>query len=466
MASLISIDGTRFVRDGAELRLRGFNFGNWMLIEHYMIGLPWTEYKMREAFLDILGEERYRAFFDTFMDASCTEADFAFMQRHGFNFLRLPLNYRWFDDDRTCRAYAASAHDGFALVDRFLDLAQRHGISVMLDLHAAPGVQARDWNSESAFGEAFLWDHEHFIDRTVRLWRRLAERYRDHDAVFGYDILGEPVCPDHEVLHRFNMRVIHAIRQVDPHHIIVVEGDRWGQDAASLRDEVFADPQVTYSPHFYPTAKAPFGSLSEYPGEFEGRSYGRRELIALLDGYTDEARIRRPVLMGEFGVPLSIRAGAGTAVISQSDAEGRAAREPARLAMLRDLVGHFEQKGWSWAMWDYKDLGTLGVVGPRPDTPWRRFIESDAVRRYRDACESHAAKLTEALAADLPELSERELFLYSYGARHHWDATILPHVVELLKDRTPQELQEMADSFRLDNCEVKEGKLAALLPGA
>ncbi len=204
------------------------------------------------------------------------------------------------------------------------------------------------------------------------LWRAIAARYRDNEAVFGYDILGEPLCADHDLLHRFNMRMVGAIRSVDPDHIIVVEGDRWGQDAASLRDELFADPQLTYSPHFYPTSKPPFDRLTEYPGEWEGRRYGRDELVALLDGYTDEARILRPVLMGEFGVPVSMRAGAGTVQIGQADAAERAARRDTRLAMLRDVVGHFEEKGWSWAMWDYKDLGVLGLVVPKPDTPWQR----------------------------------------------------------------------------------------------
>ncbi len=469
--SLIQITGSRFTRDGSEVRLRGLNLGNWMLIEHYMIGLPWTEYKMREAFLDILGPDRYRAFFDTFMDASLTDADFAFMERCGFNFVRLPLNYRWFGDaatgrggadtDRTCRAFDASAHDGFALVDRCLDLARAHGISVMLDLHAAPGVQVRDWNAESAYGEAFLWDHEHFIDRCADLWRALAARYRDDETVFGYDILGEPLCPDHDLLHRFNMRMIGAIRSVDPHHVIVVEGDRWGQDAASLRDELFADPQLTYSPHFYPTAKLPFDRLTEYPGEWEGRRYGRDELVALLEGYTDEARIERPVLMGEFGVSVPMRVDGGTALIGQG-VVGGSGRAAARQAMLRDVVGHIEEKGWSWAMWDYKDLGMLGLVVPKPDTPWRRFVGSPEARRWREGYSAAMADLTKSLAAAYPDLDERTLFLLRFGANHHWDATILPKVVALLQDRSAADLQEMAESFRLDNCEVNEAKVEVL----
>ncbi len=84
------------------------------------------------------------------------------------------------------------------------------------------------------------------------------------------------------------------------------------------------------------------------------------------------------------------------------------------------------------------------------------------MRRWRDAYSAAMAELTKSLAAAYPELAERDLFLFRYGVNHHWDAAILPHVVGLLKDRTAAELAEMADSFRLANCEVNEPKLEVL----
>jgi endoglucanase len=441
MGSLLKVEGRRIVRDGQEVRLRGVNYGNWMLIEAYMIGLPWTEYRMRQGFLDTLGREAYDAFFGTFMEAFVTDADVAFLAANGFNFVRLPFNYRYFGCDATCRGFG----DGFAHVDRFLDLCGAHGVYVLLDMHAGPGCQARDWNAESAFGEAFLWDHEHFVDVTAGIWRDVAARYRDDDRVFGYEALGEPVAPDPDGFHAFNMRMIEAIRSVDSQHIVAVESNDWGQRIESLRDEVFDDPLVIPSLHFYPTNKFPFDRLTEYPGEWEGKRYGRDELVALLDGYYDDRRIQRPMLAGEFGVPRF-----------------RGERSAAMARMLRDMVGFFEEKGWSWATWAHKDLGALGLLRPKADTPWRRFLEGEPVKSLRGAYRRCAGDFRAALHEAAPELTEKELGLFIGQARHHWDAAVLPHVLEQLRGRSTTELEEMARSFAFENCEVDEDRLAAL----
>ena len=85
METFLGIKGNQIIRDGKPIRLRGVNFGSWMLIEHFMIGLPWTEYKMREKFAKILGEPACRAFFDTYMDCFITEDDFRFLAKMGID---------------------------------------------------------------------------------------------------------------------------------------------------------------------------------------------------------------------------------------------------------------------------------------------------------------------------------------------------------------------------------------------
>ena len=53
---MLQARGREIVVDGRPVRLRGVNLGGWMLIEDYMIGLPWTEWKIREQFRKILGD--------------------------------------------------------------------------------------------------------------------------------------------------------------------------------------------------------------------------------------------------------------------------------------------------------------------------------------------------------------------------------------------------------------------------
>ena len=63
---MLQAKGREIVEAGRPVRLRGVNLGGWMLIEDYMIGLPWTEWKIREQFKKILGEDSYSAFFNAF----------------------------------------------------------------------------------------------------------------------------------------------------------------------------------------------------------------------------------------------------------------------------------------------------------------------------------------------------------------------------------------------------------------
>jgi hypothetical protein len=66
---MLQAKGREIVEAGRPVRLRGVNLGGWMLIEDYMIGLPWTEWKIREQFKKILGEDSYSAFFNAFDQA-------------------------------------------------------------------------------------------------------------------------------------------------------------------------------------------------------------------------------------------------------------------------------------------------------------------------------------------------------------------------------------------------------------
>src|ERR1039458_5060723 len=54
----IRIEGRILVADGKPIRLRGIGLGNWMLVEHFMIGLPQVDYVMRQTFTEVLGPER------------------------------------------------------------------------------------------------------------------------------------------------------------------------------------------------------------------------------------------------------------------------------------------------------------------------------------------------------------------------------------------------------------------------
>ena len=64
----------------------------------------------------------------------------AFVRSLGLNLVRLPINYRHFEDDM--RPFELK-EEGFKHLDRAIDECARHGVYTILDLHAR-GISAED----------------------------------------------------------------------------------------------------------------------------------------------------------------------------------------------------------------------------------------------------------------------------------------------------------------------------------
>ena len=77
-----------------------------------------------------------------------------------------------------------------------------------------------------------IWSSAGARQRTAALWRAIAERYRDRTIVAGYDLINEPFPPPgkERLLLDLTTQITAAIGEVDPYHLIVVEGGRFSSD--------------------------------------------------------------------------------------------------------------------------------------------------------------------------------------------------------------------------------------------
>lgn len=443
---ILQVKGLEIVEGNRPVRLRGVNLGGWMLIEDYMLGLPWTEWKIREQFLKVLGQDSYRAFFDAYDQAFIADADIRFLAEEGFNFVRLPFNYRHFEDDL---APGQWKEDGFRQLDRAVSLCRKHGMWVLLDLHAAPGAQARDQNAGSAYGETYLWTHRESLERVAALWQEIARRYRGDAAIAGYNLLCEPVTANEPLLNEFYLNIIRSIRKVDPDHIIALDPNLWAKNIASLHDELFSDPQVVPSIHHYYSETSSLARLTSFPAVVDGKSFDRAALEQSLAGKFDPKRIARPVMVGEFGV-------------------SRADPQPfeVQLQITRGLVSIFEERGWSWSMWCYKDLHDMGFVTPRADTPWRRFLDSPSVAGFRRRYKELEAPFTESVGKMLAatDIDGDIRDQWAREVARDFDAPALDFVLRRLAEHPPAELAAMAGSFSLASCDIHRDQLGVLRP--
>jgi aryl-phospho-beta-D-glucosidase BglC (GH1 family) len=239
--------------DGKPLLLRGINLGNWLLPEGYMFKFKTTNSPrlIQAAISELIGEDEARQFWKTYRDNYISRADISFIKQSGFNSVRVPFNYRLFVSDSMVPSLEGP---GYELLDRVVDWCRREGLYVVLDMHAAPGGQTGD-NIDDSWGYPFLFESSDSQELTVRLWRKIAARYRDQPTVIGYDLLNEPIAhyfdaaslnPKLEPLYR---KIVAGIREVDRNHIIFLGGARWDTDF-----KVFGPPfdrKLAYTFHKY-----------------------------------------------------------------------------------------------------------------------------------------------------------------------------------------------------------------------
>ncbi|KAK6076472.1 glucan 1,3-beta-glucosidase [Seiridium cupressi] len=244
--SLLRVQGTDMIdRDDETVILEGAGLGGHMNMENFITGYPGHEHEHRKAMLNVLGPEKYKFFFDRFLDYFFTGADAEFFASLGLNCIRVPFNYRHFEDDMDPRVYK---EDGFTTLDRTIQRCTKYNLYVILDLHSAPVGQNQDWHSDSGINKAFFWKFKDFQDRAIDLWFELAKRYRGNPFIAGYNPLNEPADPEHTRLVDWYTRVEKAIRAVDPDHILLLEGNTYAMDFTRFPSEPFrtAYPESSY----------------------------------------------------------------------------------------------------------------------------------------------------------------------------------------------------------------------------
>ena len=171
---------------GQVVTLHGIGLGGWMNMENFITGFPANEAAFRNVVQRALGTDKAEFLFDRYLEYFFTEADAAFIRSLGVNLVRLPFNYRHFEDDMHPMVMREA---GLKRLDRAIQICAEHQLYTILDLHAAAGYQNQDWHSDNPSRQASFWQHKHFQDRTVWLWEVLAERYKDNPWVAGYDPL-------------------------------------------------------------------------------------------------------------------------------------------------------------------------------------------------------------------------------------------------------------------------------------
>lgn len=149
------------------------------------------------------------------------EDDFRWIAKFGFNFVRLPMDYRGY--------IAAGDWDRFdevplKQIDQAVAWGRRFDIHVCLNLHRAPG-----WTVAKPPEATNLWSDPAARQAAARHWGMFARRYRGiPNANLSFNLFNEPAGVEEEAYLTVVREVVAAIRAEDPGRLVLCDGLEWG----------------------------------------------------------------------------------------------------------------------------------------------------------------------------------------------------------------------------------------------
>ncbi|PAP77136.1 cellulase family glycosylhydrolase [Rubrivirga marina] len=369
-------DGQILDGSGEPVVIRGVGLGGWLVPEGYMLHISAPDggspRSIRAQIVDLIGEDGADEFFEVYRANYVEQKDIDQIAAWGYDHVRLPFHYLDFWDPET----ETIREEGFQIVDDLLAWCRPHGLEVVLDMHAAPGAQNAG-NISDSDGTARLWtEPDPYQDWVVEIWTAIAERYADETLIMGYDLINEPVLPDGipgSDLRDLYARLAEAIREVDPNHLLFIEGNFYATDFSALEEPV--DDNMVYAFHKY------------------WSSVGQPSIQYLLD------------LRAETGVPLWL-------------GETGENSNPWFYAVRR--LAEANGIGWNW--WTHKKIETLSAPASAPFAPGYealvRYWQGNGGRPSAEA--ARAALLAMANGLDLDRTTRNEgviaaLFDDSFG---------------------------------------------------
>ncbi|WP_231591649.1 cellulase family glycosylhydrolase [Cellvibrio sp. pealriver] len=344
--SYLRADGQYIVNEqGEKVLLRGMGLGGWMLQEGYMLKLGnlGQQHVMRAKIEELIGAEATQEFYDAWLANHTTKADIDAMAKWGFNSVRLPMHFNLYTlpiEQEPVKGQNTWLEKGFEMTDQLVAWAKANNMYVILDLHAAPGGQGNDFAiSDRNPNTPSLWQSEANQQKMVELWRKLAQRYANEPTIGAYDIINEPNwgfesaddkngCKEtkNEPLKKLMVDVTKAIRSVDNKHMIIIEGNCWGNNYAGVLPQW--DNNMVLSFHKYWNNN----TLGDIKSHLELRE-----------------KYNMPIWLGESGENSNL--------------------------WFTDAITLVESQGIGWAWWPLKKLGFNNPLEVKPNAGYLALVD-------------------------------------------------------------------------------------------
>ena len=169
------------------MQIKGVNFGGWLVLEKWIAPelFAGTEADDEYHLARVLSEEEYRERMERHRGSFIREEDFRFLSEQGINTIRIPIPFYIFGDRAPylgCIEY----------LDFALDMAEKYGLKILIDLHMVPGSQ-NGFDNGGICGVCKWSGMPEEVDFCLQLLEKLALRYGHRDGLWGIQPLNEPI---------------------------------------------------------------------------------------------------------------------------------------------------------------------------------------------------------------------------------------------------------------------------------
>ena len=327
----LKVNGTQIRKQkgtGDIVYLRGTNAGGWLVQEDWMNPTNASDQKtMMTTLANRFGASKRDELVSTYENNYWTTQDFDNCAEMGMSVIRLPFTYMNLCDDN-----GNLKSNAFDRLDWFVQNCSQRGMYVILDMHGAFGSQnGMDHSGEINDGKQLYYNQSN-KDKTLNLWKKIAEHFKGNPAVAAYDILNEPgikAAATYSLHWDFYNEIYNTIRSKDSNHIIIMESC-W--DADNLpRPSQYGWTNVAYEYHYYPWSAQ--NSSDAQKSYFSGK-------------VSDIAN-------HNYGVPTFV----GEFTCFEQEEGWKAA------------MSTFNGQGWHWTTWSYKVTGnsSWGIYNHNPE---------------------------------------------------------------------------------------------------
>jgi hypothetical protein len=149
------------------------------------------------------------------------EEDFRLISELGFNFVRLPMDYRCWIEGGDWRRFR---EDALREIDQAVEYGKRYGVHVCLNFHRAPGYTVAHPPEAKS-----LWSDPEAQEVCALHWGVFAKRYKGiSNRHLSFNLLNEPAGVAPEAHAAAIRKLVGAIRAEDPDRLIVCDARQWG----------------------------------------------------------------------------------------------------------------------------------------------------------------------------------------------------------------------------------------------